>query len=51
MTPVADNQVVVPERQIEEERKPGASEPPRTAARSAAGRHAEKTNDTSTRSH
>jgi hypothetical protein len=30
MTPVADNPVVLPERQIEEERKPGESEPPHT---------------------
>jgi hypothetical protein len=29
MSPVADNRVIVPDRDVEEERKPGATEPPR----------------------
>jgi hypothetical protein len=29
MNPVADNPVIVPQRELEEERKPSASEPPR----------------------
>jgi hypothetical protein len=29
MNPVADNPVIVPEREFEEEKKPGSSEPPR----------------------
>ena len=30
MTPVADNPVILPDRGLEEEKKPGESEPPRT---------------------
>lgn len=29
MTPVGDNPVIVTERELEEEKKPGESEPPR----------------------
>jgi len=29
MSPVSDNPVILPERELEEEKKPGASEPPR----------------------
>jgi hypothetical protein len=29
MNPVADNPVIVPERELEEEKEPGTSEPPR----------------------
>jgi hypothetical protein len=29
MSPFADNPVIVPDRELEEEKKPGASEPPR----------------------
>jgi hypothetical protein len=36
----ADNPVIVPDRELEEDKKPGASDPPRIRCRSAVGRPA-----------
>ena len=44
MNPVADNPVIVPQRELEEDKKPGESKPPASAARCAAGRPAKRTN-------
>jgi hypothetical protein len=44
MSPVVDNPVIAPDRELEEDKKPGASEPRASAVCSAAGRRATKTN-------
>jgi hypothetical protein len=37
MSPVANNPVIVPDRELQEERTPSESEPPASAVRAAAG--------------